>query len=316
MKPKRAPASIKPISAEIIARLREHAAERGLNLTQLANKMGISKTYVSRALGGTFTGNPDEFETKALAMLEKEANDRRPLVQIHNSGFLVEEVRQFLSTVEHTGDLGIAWAAAGTGLTCAAVAYQSAHPLAVYVTASKTVAGYRALRDAILDTLPSKRLQRGETFNKLLTRTFRGSGRLLIIDHGDLLVESARQWLAHDWHELTGCPVAVLGDKKIALQWAANERNKSRVGLAMPIIPQRDAATLAEDVLRAMLPDELHNKAARALVERLIAKGSIRSAGKHLKLCAELGGLNQRDAAENIKAANGLLLTNVKLAAA
>ena len=311
------------IDSEILEALQEYKSKQGLNNSQLAKRLGISETYASRAFSGQFTGSKVEFEDKARALLHAATQAHRaPLVKLRNSGFLVQPMRNFLATVQHTQDIGVAWCDAGKGKTCGIALYQQAEPLCIVVTAKKSCSGWHSIRNAVLNELPQKRRQKGESWDYYLQRTFHGSGRLLVIDNAHLITESARQWLAYDWHEQTGCPVALVGNPDIVRQWKANDQHHSRVGLAFEVKPA--ASVSAHDTARAtfelLLPEAAQDARTLKMAENVIrSKGAARSLRKHAQLTRELMQAPEyqgKPIADVFKAAHGLLLSEAKLEAA
>jgi DNA transposition AAA+ family ATPase len=309
-------ASIEP---GLLKALREFQHDKGLSQNQLATRLGTSSAYVSLAFKDKFPGDVAAFERRVESLLSGEAaNEREVLdVELVKHGFLVETMRQFLFSVAHTRDIGVAWCPAGRGKTCGIAVYLQSEPLAVCVTALKSLSGWRSIRDALLAALPVKRRGKGETWNQYIKRTFRGSERLLIIDNAHLLTESARQWLAYDWHEQTGCGLALVGNDIIVDQWKVNDQHLSRVGLAIEVTSKASAKDSAKAILAQFLPAAAHDAAAVALAARLMdARGAGRAVRKHANLARELLASNAADTpAAALKLANSMLLSDVKLAA-
>lgn len=307
------------LDAQLMDALRAHQKERGLSQAQLAKQLGISPAYVTLAYQGKFPGDAAAFERRVEALLDGEAQNAREVVNVSlcERGFLVEAMRQFLFSVEHTQDIGVAWNAAGNGKTCAIAVYANAHPSAVVVTALKSLSGWRSIRDALLSALPMKRRGKGESWNKFLLRTFRGSRRLLIVDNAHLLTESARQWLAYDWHEQTGCGLALVGNEVIKEQWRANDQHLSRVGIALELPAAHDAKADAREILAQFMPEAAKDADALAIAARLMkARGAGRAVRKHASLAHELlASKAAPDAAAALKLANSMLLSDVRLAA-
>lgn len=307
------------IDPTLLDDLKAFKAAEHLTSAALARRIGVSETYVSRAFSGNFTGDADEFETKARAALKAaEAAKRAPLVKIATRGFLVEPMRQFLSTVQHTCDIGIAWSDAGKGKTCGIEVYRQNEPLSVIVTASKELCGWRALRGAIIAQMPSVKLKRGESYGEYLQRIFRGSERLLIIDNAHLLTESARHWLCYDWHEKTGCGVALVGNEAIEPAWQKIDQHSSRVGLAYEVRPAADvrARDTAKQSFDLLLPDFADDATLDLAAEVIKSKGAARALRKHVNLCRELRqskDFASKAPAAIFRAANRLLLGNAKL---
>lgn len=307
------------LDAALIAALREFQREKNLSQEQLARRLGLSATYVSRAFAGKFAGDVPDFERRVEALLNSESASGPGVasVELAQSGFMVEPMTKFLFTVSSTRDIGIAWSPAGRGKTCGVAVYTGKHPLAVSITALKSLSGWRSVRDAVLAALPVKRRAKNETWNAFLVRTFRASGRLLIIDNAHLLTESARQWLAYDWHEQTGCGLALVGNPEIVDQWKRNDQHHSRVGLALEVRPEASPSATARALLELVLPVAAHDKESLEIAARIVkARGAGRALRKHALLAKQLLESGAADTpAAALKQANSLLLSDVKLAA-
>lgn len=308
------------LDTELLQDLRAFAKERGLKNKAIGHRMGVSETYVSRAFNSNFIGSKEDFESRARALLHAAKMERRaPARELSSKGFLVAPMADFLSTVQHTADIGVAWSDAGKGKTCGIEIFRRTEPLSIVVTALKHRSGWRSIRDAILDELPQKRRQNNESWDDYLHRTFSGSGRLLIVDNAHLITESARAWLSYDWHEQTGCPVALVGNPEIVRQWKANDQHHSRVGLAIEVKPKASqrAIDTARDTLELLLPDAATDAATLRMAEAVVkSKGAVRSLQKHAKLTRELMQSPEytgKPIATVFMAAHGLLLSDAKL---
>lgn len=257
---------------------------------QMATEIGVSPTQLSRALkeGGEFKYNIPEFEGKVRQFLTNLGKFRKATDELVTTGFLVQPMADFLTTTHLTKDIGVAWSPAGYGKTKGIEAFAAKNPACIVITARKSLCGWRAVRNAILSGLSSRRAKR-ETSDEFLQRTFVESGRLLIIDNGHLLTESARQWLAYDWHGETGCPLALVGNEAIKDQWSRNDQHQSRVGLACSVEPTVSAADTAAAMLRLYLPDAATDKPTLRLAEKVLkSKGACRALKKHALLTREL----------------------------
>ena len=143
------------------------------DIDELGKRMKSSGTYVSRAFTGTFTGDAAAFEDAAREMLRNEVEARRANETLVEHGFLVEPMADFLNTTKHSRSIGVVWCDPGKGKSKALEVYRRKDKLCVMVTATKHMSGWRALRDAILDELPTKRRLNGESWDKWIVRNFR-----------------------------------------------------------------------------------------------------------------------------------------------
>jgi len=318
------------INAELLRDLESYKAEHKLTNRELGKRLGgYSESLMGRALAQIsdvpskthFNGDVSKFEGAVRELFRHEEERRRaPLVALQSEGFMVSAMADFLDTLTHTGDIGIAYSPAGKGKTCGALVWHAHNKLAVMVTALKSRSGWRSIRDAIVAALPRGTSKRhGETTAAFIQRIFHNSKRLLIVDNAHLLTESARYWLAYDWHGETGCPVALLGNEIIVRQWGhregedANDQLSSRVGLAYEVRPdaEQTAEATARKTIALYYPQASGDAEAVKLVAEVVAnKGSVRAAEKHLKLAADLAAAKAGlTPAKALRAANRKLLT-------
>lgn len=311
-------ANIKPrqIDAEIIALLKLYKERHEISENELGRRLKSSGTYVNRAFNGGFSGDVLAFEAAAKALLDSELNSRSTNVTLMDHGFLVEPMKHFFDTVQHSQSIGVAWCAPGKGKSKGMEVYAKKNPRCIVVTAVPSMSGWRALRDAVLDAVPGKRRMNGESWDKWIKRNFSGSGIILIVDNAHLISTYARHWLAYEWHDQTGCPVALIGNQEIVRQWSSNEQHKSRVGVAYEITPKAKPSDTALNLLKLHLPAGAGDAETLSLaVQILKSGGACRSVEKHALVAADLMQSGNYTSAEAFRAANGLLLSDVKLAA-
>lgn len=307
---------IKPIDAELVELLKAYKERHGLSNDALGKQMGSNGTYVLRALNGTFTGDADAFTEAARKLLDNEFQERTKNGHLVETGFMVEPMFGLLDNVKHCRSIGVAWSDPGKGKTEALEVYRRKDPLCIVVTAKKSMSGWRALRNAVLKAVPTKRLMKGESWDEWITRTFKGTGRLLIVDNAHLLTAGARHWLAYDWNDETKCPVALVGNEEIVPQWKRNAQHYSRVGVAYEVAPAQKPSDTARAMLKLHLPSGEKDEAACALAVRILkSDGACRAVEKHLLIAADLMKTGKYAPAQAIVAANRLLLTSVNLAA-
>jgi DNA transposition AAA+ family ATPase len=295
---------------------RQAEARGRFTQADLAVKLGYSTTYVSRAFSGQFNGVVKDFESRALQLIEGEKKRRVDNTGLIREGFLVEPMRAFLDTVRLTEDIGVGWNPAGKGKTKGIHVYMEQNPLTIYVEASVSFSGWRTVRGAVLDQLSNKRLTAGESWDLFLQRKFTDSGYLLIIDNAHLLTQSARRWIAYDWHDKTHCPVALIGNPEIVQQWRADDQLFSRVGLARQIKPDCKAADTAAAMINLFMPDAGGDKDLLKLATAVVqAKGACRALRKHLLLAREIAKTGRyANPAACFRAAHCQLLSTFKFA--
>lgn len=312
------PRSVKPIDSALQDLLKQYKARHELSNNALGMRLNSSGTYVSRYLSGEFSGDVQEFERSVRELLDSEFSARVNNELLATSGFMTESMAEFLTNVRNSRSIGVAWSAPGRGKTKGIEVYRRANSLCIVVTATKHLSGWRRLRDAVLAAIPNKKRIKGESWDEWLERNFTGSGMLLIIDNAHLLTAGARHWLAYDWHDMTRCPVALVGNEEIVTDWKRNGQHRSRVGVAYEVSPKHGAEHNAREMLKLHLPAGAKDTEAVQLAKQLVkGDGALRLLEKHLFIACDLikAAPEAYTPASAIQAANGLLLTDVKLAA-
>ncbi len=305
----------RPISAPTIAALREYQDQRGLSQKALSTRLGVSTAYVSLAYkGAAFPGDATAFEDRVESLIEQEAlAARKKLLVEVKDGFLVDTMSKFLTSIAATQDIGIIHSPAGWGKTCGIAKYAERDKLAVCVTALKGNAGWKDIRRAVLEGQFATR-NRGENVAGLVSRLFRGSQRLLVIDNGHLLTESARQWLAYDWNEGTGCGVALVGNPEIVGQWQRNDQHSSRCGLSFPVTENPTQKQYINEVFRQFFPPAVDDAESLKLAARIThGEGGFRALRKHAQLAKVLSEGGRIAPAEAIRSANSILPSFINL---
>lgn len=308
--------TIRQIDPEVVSLLRAYKERHGITDNDLGKRLKSNGTYVNRAFNGTFVGEVSAFEESAKALLESELNERSHNVTIMDHGFLVEPMRDFFLEVQASNGIGVAWCAPGKGKSKGMEVYARKNARCIVVTAVCSMVGWRGLRNAIIDAVPSKRRISGESWDKWLNRSFADSGILLIVDNAHLLTESTRRWISYDWNDQIRCPIALVGNAEIVRQWSANDQHKYRVTVAHEVIPKAKPSDTAVNLLKLHLPAAADDTEIRQMATQILKSGgACRAVEKHLLIAADLMTSGDYTPAEAFRAANALLLSDVKLAA-
>lgn len=309
----------KELDPALMELLKQYKERHALSNEALGKRLGYNGTYCVRAFGGKFEGDSEGFQQAVRKLIDDEFQMRLKPEELCESGFMVKPMTDFLNNTRTSRSIGMAWSAPGKGKSKALEISRRKDPLCILVTVCKSMGGWRGLRDAVLEAVPNKRRLRGESWDQWMTRTFKGSGRLLVIDNAELLTTSARDWIAFDWHDFTkiDCPVALVANEEIVAQWKKNEKHWSRVGVAYEIKSTQKATDTARELVRLYMPGSEGDEEAVSLTTTVLKSGgACRAAEKHLLLAADLiKGAERYTPGSAIRAANTLLLTSVNLAA-
>jgi hypothetical protein len=126
-----------------------------------------------------------------------------------------------------------------------------------------------------------------ESRGEFLTGRFKGSRRLVVVDNAQRLTAGARQWL-FDFHDATGCPIALLGNPEILDKIRLSDQQFSRVGLRREI-KGGDARGDAGSMVRLHWPEVAEDAALLALAVSVVkGRGHLRALKKQLLLARDI----------------------------
>jgi DNA transposition AAA+ family ATPase len=297
--------------AALIERLKAHKERHGLTDNALGKLLGVSGTMVNRAVNGVFKGNAQAFAARAADFLHNDPARRQAREEVFDSG-ATRAVRDFLETVRRTGDVGLAFSPAGRGKTMGIRLYLADNPLAVGLELADWSHCAAGLERALLAAVDGRGWKRNrESRGEYLAARFRGSRRLIVADNAHKLTAGARRWL-FDFHDFTGCPVALVGNPELLDAIRQNDQQFSRVGLRREIRggkPADDAASM----LRLHWPEAGEDGELLALAVVVIREqGHVRALHKQLELAKDIHG-NFDTPAEAFRAAHTQLIRDYKL---
>jgi len=232
----------KPIRPDLLDQVRAFKSNHKLSDEKFAKLVGISGSQINRALNGKFEGTPETFESKIEDFFKAEPSRRAAREELFENEFS-RAMKGFLDTVRRTEDIGIAYSDAGKGKTSGVRLYVADSPTSISIELSKWNAGSDGLARLIFNQIDARRWRGNTARGDFLVERFTGSRRLLIIDNAHRMTSGARQWI-FDFHDATGCPLALIGNPEILDAIRENDQQFSRVGLRREI----KGAAPAEDV--------------------------------------------------------------------
>lgn len=216
------------VKAEQIARTREdlqrHMATHSLSNRKVANALGVSPTAVSQFVNDKYTGDQAALAGKIIDWLDQEMTSRRsPKV----SGFVETEValliRAAFNAARKHGGIALAYGPSGIGKTMTAAAYAAEHPRTIFVRVTSGAVTARGVLNLICDKL---RLRKTNMIWPMIERVVERIGdskRMVIIDEAHRLGVDALEAI-RDIHDMTECPMVLLGTEKIAKTIDENNR--------------------------------------------------------------------------------------------
>lgn len=283
-------------SPEVVAAIHEHRTKTNLSWSALARAMGMSDGTLHQCCSGSYKGNPESFEQKALsyfAMLQLRENAPHDI-------FETDIARQFLEAVgaaKSSGEAIIVTHLPGVGASIAATLYARNDSTAILITARR---GIRSGRGAILHELRRaltrqkwrRKDERAGTLAEDVCRRLKGSGRVLVIDHADECTKDALAFIL-SVREETGCAVILMGASRLHERIESVGEGESRpaaVGLWRELrFSSAAALTAAVNKLCQVLAPE-HADALRkpAYAVAKESRGNLRALSQRLRLAVSL----------------------------
>jgi len=269
-------------------RLEEYRArgEQTMTMSALARELGVSSTRVNKYLGGKPEGNVAELEARIEDMLKAAA--RRKLSDV--PPFQTNVTRTLESVFElarKTSDVALISGPAGIGKTVSWRLYAAGNPTAIPVSIprwQRSDSGLVALLFAECETSTWD----GQTARaQFLAERLHNSNRLIILDNAQRMTPGAREWL-FDFHDATGCPVALLGNPEILQAIRKNDQQFSRIGIHAEVkLDTRQIREFARAMVSALVPDPQDGLLDLA-VEVAEQRGHLRALKKQLLLMLDL----------------------------
>jgi DNA transposition AAA+ family ATPase len=281
-------------SEELRAKLeayRIQGRERPLTMSALGRELGVSATRVNKYLnlrpdGKAPEGDIETLEARIPDLLESAA--RRTVTDV--APFQTNVTRLLIGVFElirKTNDVGLIAGPAGVGKTVAIRIYTADHPTALAVSVprwQRTDAGIVALLFGAMETGTWDGHSPRANY---MAKRLKGSNRPLIVDNAQRLTCGAREWL-FDFHDETGCPVALIGNPEVLQAIRGNDQHFSRVGIYQEVrLDQRHCRDYARNLIDALVPSPdpgLYDLGLAVAEER----GHLRALKKQLLLMLDL----------------------------
>ena len=300
----------KPIRADLLDQIRAHKSAHKLSDDKFGKLVGMAGSQINRALNGKFEGTPETFESKVEDFFKADPL-RRAKCEILFENEFSKAMKSFLETVRRTEDIGLAYCAAGKGKTSGIQLYFADNPTTISIELSKWNSGADGLARLIFHSVDARRWRGNTSRGDFLVERFAGSRRLIIIDNAHRMTAGARQWI-FDFHDATGCPVALVGNPEVLDAIRENDQQFSRIGLRSEIKGGR-AKDDAERLVSIHYPQADGQLADLATIV-IKNQGHLRALKKQLLLARDLftsGGFSSH--AEAFEAAHTKLVRDYSL---
>lgn len=276
----------KPFAEETRARLAEYRDENQLTLVELAKQLDTNSTQVSKYLSGKPEGDVLALE----AVIEDVVNSAPRRKETLNELFTTPISRTIASVFEDiraTNDVGLIFAGAGLGKTCGLQLYAAEHPTVILLTATAWKHAALDVQGMLFNSISNRswdgRTKRGDFVCRQLTH----SNRLVIVDNAQRFKTHALAWL-FDFHDATGCPLALVGNPELLDEIRKNDQHFSRIGLKKELKPKAPALReITQRIVEHFTPEAGGALDALAL-QVAMQQGHFRAVRKQLLLARKI----------------------------
>jgi DNA transposition AAA+ family ATPase len=253
----------------------------------LGRKLGYSGTVISKYLSGVPEGDVPSLETRIEDFLKAAA--RRAVRDVPPFETAVTRaVHVALECTRRTDDVALLSGPAGIGKSVGIRTYVSANPLTIAITVTRWSRDDAGVVRLLWDELETSSWSGQVSRARYMEQRLADSQRLIVVDNAHRLSNSARAWL-FDFHDVTGCPIALVGNPEVLAAIRLNDQQFSRIGLhrRLDMAGNPSVADYARRMVDAMIPDApqaLYALAARVAAER----GHLRALRKQLAAAIDL----------------------------
>jgi DNA transposition AAA+ family ATPase len=277
-----------------------------LTLSEAARQLGTNATQVSKYRSGKPEGDVDRLEGLIADALKNESRRREASHELFATA-ISRQLAGVLETIRETNDFALISGDAGIGKSAGIDLYVRDNPTTVAVTVKVWCRNPGDVEGLIFHALANQGWRRDRKRADFLVGKLKGSNRLVIVDNAHRLTELGLAWL-FDFHDATGCPIALVGNPEILERIRRNDQMFSRIGTFSPLkLVRNQAREIARRIVQQLAPsagDELDD-----LVEAIgQEQGHFRAVRKEVLLA--------RKVRENGKAKDGQLSWATALQAA
>ena len=267
---------------------------RWQSYAKLSKKLGYSPAVVTLYLGGKYVGDIDRVESRLRDYVDSEERRRHagvPTVECPAA----DELRAALELARRTNDISCIVGEPGEGKTRAIELYvmgdgeTSGNPTSVLVEVTSWRKDLGSIEGALFEAVGKAGWDGRTKRAEWLVKKLRGSDRLILVDDAHKLTQPALQWL-FDFHDHTGCPMALVGTYALETKLRSDPQRFSRVGFWKELTP-KDSTKLIDHLIETLCGGASDQEQAELVgLCRQVAEnhGHYRSVFKQLKLAGEV----------------------------
>lgn len=252
----------KPFNKELHARLTDYRARNNLSLRELAMELDTNSTQVSKYLSEKPTGDVEKLEGVIEDVLDNEQTRRELATQLFKNA-ISQSVAGGIEMIRETNDIGLMHGEAGVGKTCGLELYAKEHASSILITCGRELRTAHQMRQRITPRKHRRRSKKTkarapqQTTWERIVRKYKDSNRPFLFDNAHRLTLGALEWI-FDFHDATGCPVALVGNPEVLDLIRDNDQMFSRIGLEWPIsVKTAKGESVAAPIVQKLLAQYL-----------------------------------------------------------
>ena len=278
---------------------REANRERPLTMSEIGQELGVSSTTVNKYMAGKPEGDVLKLERLVADMLKAASKRQRSDVPFFPTNVSAKMSATF-ELIRKTNDVGLISGPAGVGKSKTIEEYLRKNATTLAISVPRWQRSDAGVCGLLFDECDTTSWDQRTPRSQYLVERLQRSNRLLVIDNAQRMTLSAREWV-FDFHDKTGCPIALVGNPEVLVAIRKNDQHFSRIGIRQEIaVDQKHVADYARQMVDALVTDAqagLYDLATAVAEQR----GHLRALRKQLLLMIDLAA-TQTYAGDQVKA--------------
>lgn len=219
---------------------------------EIGRMLNYSSAMVSNYANDLFRGDLAGFESRVSDLLRGEAIRREFDCPFLDTS-VTNQCANFIDGVRASSGVGVLHGDAGLGKSTGCRSYASGNPTSIYLEADAFRPDATGVKQLLWSVTPATGYRANTSRVDHIFKSFRDSGRVLIVDNAQRLVGNGRHAF-YDFHDKTRCPIIFVGNPCIIARIADDDQQFSRT-LPQLKVSLRELGPIVDHILRSYLPD-------------------------------------------------------------